>query len=438
MIPYVKKREIITGMKVIKSNKTITPFAGISFVNESFSKSGISKLIDSTLGCRVKTTGFQYSDIIKSLTNVFMSGGDVIEDLNTSFGEHLKNIPNNNVPSPTTVIRGINELTVDNTMYTSKSGKSYNFNINTKLNRLNIKSLLLTKQLEKGKLYDFDYDNQIITNKNFDAEKTYKKTQGYFPGIATIGDHVVYVENRDGNANVKFEQAGTLQRSYQCLANEGIKVNRSRLDAGSYAKDIIDVVDKNSKLFYIRANKSTDIFEQILQIKDWQEIELNYKKYEVASIVFKQFFEERNYRLVIMREKTNTAQIDIFTKDNLKYRTILTNDWDSTEKQVIEYYNQRGKNEKIFDVMNNDFGWKRLPFSFLNQNCSFMIITAMIKNFYTYFLNNVSKKFKDLKPTSRLKRFVFKFISVAGQWIYQGRQYKLRLFSDKPYYDLKI
>jgi len=425
-------------MKVIKSDKTITPFAGISFVNESFSKSGISKLIDTTLGSRVKNTGYQYSDIFKSLTNVFMSGGDVIEDLNTSFGKHLKNIPHNKVPSPTTVIRGINELTVDNTIFTSKNDLAYNFNINDKLNKLNIKSLLLTKQLERGKSYDFDYDNQVITNTNFDAKKTYKKTMGYLPGVATIDDKVVYIENRDGNANVKFEQAGTLQRAYQGLNSEGLKINRSRMDAGSYAKDIIDIVDKNSQSFYIRANKSTAIFDQINRVEHWQDIELNYKKYEVTSIEFKQFFEERNYRLVIMREKANTAQIDLFTKDNMKYRTILTNDWDSTEKQIIEYYNQRGKSEKVFDVMNNDFGWKRLPFSFLNQNCSFMIITAMIKNFYTYFLNIVSKKFTNLKPTSRLKRFVFKFISVAGQWIYQGRQYKLRLFSDKPYYDLRI
>ena len=425
-------------MKVIKSDKTITPFAGISFVNESFSKSGISKLIDTTLGSRVKNTGYQYSDIFKSLTNVFMSGGDVIEDLNTSFGKHLKNIPHNKVPSPTTVIRGINELTVDNTIFISKNDLAYNFNINDKLNKLNIKSLLLTKQLERGKSYDFDYDNQVITNTNFDAKKTYKKTMGYLPGVATIDDKVVYIENRDGNANVKFEQAGTLQRAYQGLNSEGLKINRSRMDAGSYAKDIIDIVDKNSQSFYIRANKSTAIFDQINRVEHWQEIELNYKKYEVASIEFKQFFEERNYRLVIMREKANTAQIDLFTKDNMKYRTILTNDWDSTEKQIIEYYNQRGKSEKVFDVMNNDFGWKRLPFSFLNQNCSFMIITAMIKNFYTYFLNIVSKKFTNLKPTSRLKRFVFKFISVAGQWIYQGRQYKLKLFSDKPYYDLRI
>jgi hypothetical protein len=238
-------------MKVIKSNKTISPFAGISFVDESFKSSGIVALIDSILGKRVKTVGYQYSDIFKSLNNVFMSGGDVIEDLNTCFGKHLKEIPNNKVPSPTTVIRGINELTVENSTFTSKSGIPYNFNINTNLNRLNLKSLLLTKQLEKGKLYDFDYDNQIIKNSNYDAKTTYKKSKGYLPGIATIGDKIVYIENRDGNANVKFEQARTLERAYHLLESEAIKVNRSRMDAGSYSKEIIDVVDKNSQLFYI-------------------------------------------------------------------------------------------------------------------------------------------------------------------------------------------
>ena len=425
-------------MKLIKSDKTINPFAGISFVNEKFSNSGISALIDDTLGSRVKIFGFKYSDIFKNLTNVFMGGGDVIEDLNTHFGEHLKNIPNNKVPSPTTVIRGINELTVENTVFTSKSNISYNFNINTKLNRLNIRSLLLTNQLESGEKYDFDYDNQIIENKNYDAKTTYKKNKGYLPGTATIGDKIVYIENRDGNANVKLEQASTLKRAYELLESERVGINRSRMDAGSYSQEIIDVVDKHSELFYIRANKSESVFEQILEIEQWTEIELNYKKYEVASLKFKQFYEDRNFRLVIMREKSKTNQMNLFTKDNMKYRTILTNDWEGTEKEAIEYYNQRGKSEKVFDVMNNDFGWNRLPFSFLNQNGTFMIITAMIKNFYTYFINIVSEKFEDLEPTSRLKRFVFKFISVAGQWIYEGRQHKLRLFTNRPYFDLNI
>ena len=284
--------------------------------------------------------------------------------------------------------------------------------------------------------YDFDYDNQVLANNKYDAKRTYKKNKGYVPGIATIGDKIVYVENRDGNANVKFEQAGTLSRAYKLLKSEGITVNRSRMDAGSYAKDIIDTVANNSKQFYIRANKSANLFEQITEISTWESVEINYKNYEVASILFKQFFEDRHYRLVIMREKSDSNQIDLFTQDAFVYRSILTNDWDSTEKEVVEYYNNRGTSEKIFDVMNNDFGWKHLPFSFLNENNAFMIITAMVKNFYNYFVAIVAKKFEGINLTTRLKRFVFRFITVAGKWVYQSRQWVLKLYSKLPYEQL--
>jgi hypothetical protein len=47
---------------------------------------------------------------------------------------------------------------------------------------------------------------------------------------------------------------------------------------------------------------------------------------------------------------------------------------------------------------------------------------AMIKNSYNYIVNKASCIFKDIKPTSRIKRFIFRFISVAGQWVYQHRQ----------------
>ena len=425
-------------MKVQKLKTSVNPFSGISFANHSFNKSGLTELIDTELGRRVKTVGYSYSDIIRNLSNVFLSGGDVVEDINTHFREHLSSIPSNKVPSADTVLRGLKELTTDNTVYTSSSDISYNFNINDQLNTLNVKSLLLTKQLEAGKCYDFDYDNQITVNNKYDAKKTYKKNKGYCPGVATIGSNIVYVENRDGNANVKFKQASTLKRAYSILQSQGITVNRSRMDAGSYAKEIIDVVAKNSQLFYIRANKSDSILNQIREITDWTEVEINYKIYHVASITFKQFDADKNYRLVIMKEKTNNTQIDVFTQDTFSYRTILTNDQESSEKQVIEYYNDRGTSEQIFDQMNNDFGWKHMPFSFLNENNTFMIITAMIKNFYNYFVAIVAKTFQGINPTTRLKRFVFRFISVAGKWVYQGRRWCLKLYTNKPYEQLVI
>lgn len=425
-------------MKVQKLSKAINPFAGISFVNHSFDRSKMSQLIDNELGVRVKTVGYQYSEILRNLTNVFFSGGDVIEDIGAHLGEHLKMIPSNNVPSPDTVLRAIKELTTSNTQYHSCNGVKYNFNINTQLNRLNLKSLILTGQLKANHSYDFDYDNQVIATNKYDAKRTYKKNKGYVPGIATIGDKIVYVENRDGNANVKFEQAGTLTRAFSLLKSEGITVNRSRMDAGSYSKEIIDVVAKYSKTFYIRANKSVSMFEQLSEISTWKTVEINYQKYEVASIAFKQFYKDRNYRLVIMREKNISGQVDIFTQDTFSYRAILTNDWESTEKEVIEYYNNRGASEKVFDVMNNDFGWKHLPFSFLNENNAFMIITAMIKNFYNFFVAKVSDIFEKINPTTRLKRFVFHFVTVAGKWVYQARQWVLKIYSDKPYEKLLL
>jgi hypothetical protein len=166
------------------------------------------------LGSRVKTVGYSYGDIFRNLTNVFLTGGNVIEDINSHLREHLKSIPFNDVPSADTVLRGLKELITENTVYTSQADILYNFNINKGLNKLNINTLLLTKQLEADTCYDFDYDNQITVNNKHDAKLTYKKNKGYFPGVASTGNNIVYVENRDGNANVKFKQAATLERAY--------------------------------------------------------------------------------------------------------------------------------------------------------------------------------------------------------------------------------
>jgi hypothetical protein len=38
-----------------------------------------------------------------------------------------------------------------------------------------------------------------------------------FPGVATIGGKIVYLENRNGNAHVKTGQAQTLSHAYELL-----------------------------------------------------------------------------------------------------------------------------------------------------------------------------------------------------------------------------
>ena len=363
-------------VKVEKISQNITPFGGISFIHDLFKRSGLRKLIDNELGYRASTCGYTYGNLIGNWFILFLCGGDCAEDIETHLHATLSSIPGNKVSKADTMLRCLKELSVENTPITSSSGITCQFNINKKINHLLMKSLLLTKQLEKGQYYDFDYDNQIIVHEKYDATHTYKKTTGYFPGISSIGNTIIHIENRDGNANVKTEQAETLKRAYQSVDEHGIKIYRSRMDAGSYSKEIIDVVAANSVFFYIRANRCETLTERILQIDDRESVEINFKMYQVASLKFTNFFEDRNYRLVVMREESDDPQPSLFTGKFI-YRCILTNDHESSEKEVIEFYNQRGASENNFDVMNNDFGWKHLPCSDMNYNTVYMIITTI-------------------------------------------------------------
>jgi hypothetical protein len=121
--------------------------------------------------------------------------------------------------------------------------------------------------------------------------------------------------------------------------------------------------------------------------------------------------EKENYRLVVTREVSDNPQLDLFD-GKFQYCCILSNDHKSSEVAIIKYYNKRGKSEKVFDTQNNDFGWRRLPTSDMHSNTVFLILTAMLKNFYLYIKKNVSKIFDDILPTTRLKRFIFRFICV--------------------------
>ena len=116
------------------------------------------------------------------------------------------------------------------------------------------------------------------------------------------------------------------------------------------------------------------------------------------------------------------------------YRCILTNDYPSSAQDVVEFYNLRGGKERIFDDMNNGFGWNRLPKSFMAENTAFLLLTALIRNFYKGIMAKIDVKDFGLKATSRIKAFVFKFISVPAKWVKTARQHVLNVYTDNRAY----
>ena len=176
--------------------------------------------------------------------------------------------------------------------------------------------------------------------------------------------------------------------------------------------------------FYIRANRCSSLYNDIFALRGWKKVELGGIEFELASILIEKW---KAYRLVIQRQKRIDGELDLW-EGEYTYRCILTNDHDSSDGEIVEFYNLRGGKERIFDDMNNGFGWNRLPKSFMGENTVFLLLTALVRNFYKFIMGRLDVKKFGLKATSRIKAFVFKFISVPGKWVRTSRQYVLNIY----------
>ncbi len=109
------------------------------------------------------------------------------------------------------------------------------------------------------------------------------------------------------------------------------------------------------------------------------------------------------YRLVIQRQKRMDGVQDLWEGEYI-YRCILTNDYESSAREIVEFYNLRGGKERIFDDMNNG-------------------------KFYKAIIHRLDVKRFGLNATSRIKAFVFRFISVPAKWIRTSRRYVLNIYT---------
>lgn len=415
----------------IKSEK-VTPFGGIYFTNKAFDTLSLGKIINDTLGMRSLTyNGYQWDEIVSALLDVYLCGGNCVEDVNRSEC-HLRESPNVRIPTSHTVGRAIKELACENIEYKSRTGNVFRFNANPRLNHLLMKINMAMGLFRCGQTVNVDFDHVALETNKYDAKYSYKHFNAYFPGVVSVNGIIAYIENRDGNTPVKFHQADTLSRAFSLLHSYGLHIGVFRADCGSYSEDIIRTVDGNCHIFYIRASNSASMYSSIQDVKEWKRVEMGAQETEVASFICTHFMEDSHYRIVVQRTKVEDSEPDLFDEKYV-YRCIITNDWDSSERSIIETYNKRGARECDFARLNNDFGWKHLPCSFMNENTAFMILTAICMNFFSFFIGRIASVFTKLTPTSRVKTFMFHFTAVCAKWTRSARRWWLNLYTDRPY-----
>ena len=354
----IKTSKIINDMaKVQIKSEKLTPFGGIFSIMEQFD-SMLSPVIDSTLGQRCcSIIGYQYSEIVRSLMSVYFCGGSCVEDVTSHLMRHLSYHPVLRTCSSDTILRAIKELTQDNISYTSDQGKTYDFNTADKLNTLLVNALISTGELKDEEGYDVDFDHQFLETEKYDAKPTYKKFLGYRPGVYVIGDKIVYIENSDGNTNVRFYQADTHKRFFALLKSKNIRVNRFRADCGSCSKEIVGEIEKHCKHFYIRANRCSSLYDDIFALRGWKTEEINGIQFELNSILVEKW-EGRCYR--------NGIQFEL--------NSILVEKWEGRcyrchirrSRLADAFYRNAGTDISGWnfrDTLSNDMSGSNLPFS---------------------------------------------------------------------------
>ena len=86
-------------------------------------------------------------------------------------------------------------------------------------------------------------------------------------------------------------------------------------------------------------------------------------------------------------------------------------------EDVVKLVNQGGKSEHVFHALKSA-GWEYPPFSFMNQNLVFFILTALANNVYEAVLMKFKETFPKLNIDNiRLTKFRKKFINIICEVI---------------------
>ena len=143
-------------------------------------------------------------------------------------------------------------------------------------------------------------------------------------------------------------------------------------------------------------------------------------------------------RIVAYRKKVK-GQLQLHQTDGNDHHAILTSDKAAEEYILIDFYNQRGcYGEHHFKELDYDFGWNKLLFDNIEMNTVYLYAMLVAYLLFNAVKKNYAVKLDFVNETMRLKSFILHFVTVPARWIKTGRQWVLKLFTQKNYTPLWI
>ncbi|MCB0402061.1 MAG: IS1380 family transposase [Flavobacteriales bacterium] len=419
-------------------------FGGINVFIHEMTKLGIDKLIDSHLGKRVKQAKYSTGEIIMYWIYGMLCGANKFDKI-TKIHKNFQNIPylKDKIPSRDTIRRMMQKLAIPNSVKENLTNDEVSeVNDNVKLNTLLHKIQKKLNIFNSKKKHTLDVDTIVIPTNAYDSKFSFKKKiRGYHPCVSIIDGKAVYMEMRNGNVSPKYKLLEHIDNTLTHIKQTGLgKIDKLRMDNAGYNNEVFKYLNQKNIKFYVRARKSRDLIDmvRINSMGKWRETEI-----ETTDKVTPIIVSSINYRLLRYSDQEEqyrvvTCRFQDDEIDNFVGRMIITNDFESTEEEIIHFYNQRGKQERVFDDLRNNYGWKYPPFSDMSQNTVFFIVSMICQTVYKYVLGVVTSKTETDKVNENtwLDDFRYWFILVGSVWIITDEICKI-VFRDS-YFNYKV
>lgn len=419
-------------MQVQQKAVFIQSFGGINFINEYLRDIGFNKMVTAHLGHRSPSALYSYADLVKQLFFIAAIGGDALDDSHI-LKQQLSDHPGLPIASADTIEYAFQELRQPTKLLTTPKGITHHINEHEGFNNLLCPLIKQSGLLNANQSYTMDYDGHIVENSKNDNGFTYKKTEGYYPVMCSINKLPVYMQNRNGNTPESYNQKQIIEAAInQCTKNH-IHLSGFRADACCYEQGLIEYLESLEEpvLYTIRAEMNRSLRIALEDQDEWQPAILNHQKVETCSILHNALGKER---CIVAYRKKVQGQLSIEHVNGYAYYAIITNHTNNDALGIIECYNQRGcAGEHHFKELDYDFNWNKLPFDNMEMNTVFLYATMVGYLLFCACKQEYGKKISFVNSSMRMKNFILHFVTLPAKWIKTGRQWVLKIFTQKDY-----
>ncbi len=294
---------------------------------------------------------------------------------------------------------------------------------------------VLKAALHRCKGITLDIDATEIISHKADAQWTYNKNQGYMPMVGHIAEvgMVLACDFRTGNTAPAKDNLAFIQQCRSALPQD-CYIKALRIDSAGYQTKIIQYCEEQKIQYAIRAKMSAGIRAHIETLKEEDWSPLIHKNGEASQSqsscrTVHWITGHKTPLTLVIQRKAIKGQIELTTDESFDsteitdqgyiYRSIVTNQEDWTDSQIIHWYNQRGEDsENRIKELKLDFGGDVLPCSDFGANALYFMISALSFNLLALMRLFLPEELAYHRATT----IRWRLYAIAGKIVKTGRQ----------------